>query len=179
MAEALLRHRLEQVGVTATLSSAGLLPGDRPATDHGVATMADRGLDIAGHLSRQVTPELLSAADLVIGMAREHVREVAVIEPEAGPRTFTLKELVRAAEAKGGRHRNETFSEWLDRLAARRRHDDMVGVGYDATYDVEDPIGRSRADYEATADELDDLLARLVALAWPAPTLQHGQERSA
>jgi protein-tyrosine-phosphatase len=122
---------------------------------------------------------MLRAADLVIGMAREHVREVAVLEPEAGAHTFTLKELVQAAEAKGGRHRAEPISEWLARLAAGRRRDDMVGVGYDAIYDVDDPIGRSRSDYEVTADELDDLLGRLVALAWPTPTVQQGQERSA
>ena len=52
-------------------------------------------------------------------------------------------------------------------------------MGYDDAYDIADPVGGSRADYEATADELDGLLGRLVALAWPTAGVQHGQERSA
>ena len=99
MAEALLRHRLESVDPTVTVSSAGIYPGGMPATGHGVATMAERGLDLESHRSLQVTSELLQSADLVIGMAREHVREVAVVEPAAVDRAFTLKELVRMAEA--------------------------------------------------------------------------------
>jgi protein-tyrosine phosphatase len=179
MAEALLRHRLEQVDPTVTVSSAGLHPGDRPATAHGVATMADRGLDIGSHRSRTLTRELLGGADLIIGMAREHVREVAVTEPDALDRTFTLKELVRAAEADGRRRPAEAVGEWLGRIGRGRRPDDLLGVGHDDAYDIEDPIGRGRADYEATADELDALLSRLVALAWPTADLEDGQERSA
>jgi hypothetical protein len=34
--------------------------------------------------------------------------------------------------------------------------------------DIEDPVGRGRADYETTAEEIDDLLRRAVALAFPA-----------
>jgi protein-tyrosine phosphatase len=179
MAEALLRHRLVEAGVEATVSSAGLLTGGRPATGHGVAAMASRGLDLKGHRSRQLAIPLVQRADLIIGMAREHVREVAVTDPPALARTFTLKELVRAAEAKGARGADESFDEWLARLAVGRRRDQLVGVGHDRAFDIADPVGRGRADYEATADEIDGLLARLVELAWPALDIDEGQERSA
>ncbi len=96
-----MRHHMEQAGVPATVSSAGLHPGGRPATDHGIAAMADRGFDLVGHRSRQLDADLLEGADVVIAMAREHVREVAVLDQDALRRTFTLKELVRAAEAQG------------------------------------------------------------------------------
>ena len=71
--------------------------------------------------------------------------------------------------------------------AARRRgctprtagdRDALLGVGHDQAYDIEDPIGGGLADYEVTADELDELLGRLVALAWPSVTAPQ-QERSA
>jgi protein-tyrosine phosphatase len=179
MAEVLLRHRLGQVDRTVTVSSAGLYEGGRPATDHGIATMAARGLDLGAHRSRQATSELLRRADVVIAMAREHVREVAVLEPAAIDRSFTLKELVRLAQAGGGRRVGEPLGEWLARISASRRRDDLLGVGYDDAYDIADPIGRGRADYEATADQIDELLGRLVALAWPAPATHHEQERSA
>jgi protein-tyrosine phosphatase len=164
MAEVLLRHHLEQAGVDAAVSSAGLYPGGRPATGHGVQTMAARGLDLTGHASRQLTRDLVAEADLVVGMAREHVREVAVLDGTALGRAFTLKELVRAGEAAGPRRADEPLPAWLDRVAAGRRPADLLGTGHDPRLDVEDPIGRDREDYEATADELDDLLGRLVHL---------------
>jgi protein-tyrosine phosphatase len=178
MAEVLLRRRLEQAGVSATVSSAGLHPGGRPATAHGVETMAERGLDLAPHRSRQLAAGLVQQADLVIGMAREHVREAAVVEPGAIDRSFTLKELVRLAESAGPRRAGEPLDGWLGRLVAGRRREDLLGVGHDDAFDIEDPVGRGRADYDATADEIDRLLARLVDLAWPA-TIRQGQERSA
>ena len=40
-------------------------------------------------------------------------------------------------------------------------------------------MGRPLADYEVTADELEDLIDRLVALVWPAEVDDDAQERSA
>lgn len=166
MAEALLRHRLASAGVDATVSSAGLHPGGRPATAHGIEVMAARGFDTSGHRSRQLGCDLIQPADLIVGMAREHIREVAVIDPGALDRTFTLKELVRLGDASGPRRPDEPFPDWLARIAQGRQRQALMGVGHDPDFDVEDPVGRGRPDYEATADELDDLLARLVALAF-------------
>jgi protein-tyrosine phosphatase len=91
MAEVLLRRHLEQAGVDATVSSAGLLRGGVAATDHGVAAMADRGLDLSRHASRRIDADMLERADLVIAMARQHVREAAVLVPGVLSKTFTLK----------------------------------------------------------------------------------------
>lgn len=167
MAEALLRHHL---GGTqdVRVSSAGRHPGGMPATDHGQATMAARGLDLSGHTSRQLDRAMLAQADLVLGMAREHVREAVVLDPAAIAKTFTVKELVRAATAVGPRHDDEPLAAWLARVGEGRRRDILLGVGHDDAFDIEDPIGRARRDYEQTADELDHLLAVLVELAWPA-----------
>lgn len=168
MAEVLLRHHLERAGIDASVSSAGLYPGGSPATAHGVATMADRGLDLTLHRSRQLDADLVGRADLILGMAREHIREVAVIDRDALPRAFTLKELVRAGEAAGPRSEGEDLADWLRRVGSGRRRDRLLGTGHDPAMDVEDPVGRGVADYETTADEIDDLLRSLVTLAWPA-----------
>src|SRR5688500_1788742 len=45
MAAALLSRRLDDAGVEAAVSSTGILFDGKPATDHGVAVMADRGVD--------------------------------------------------------------------------------------------------------------------------------------
>src|SRR3546814_13077819 len=101
-------------------------------------------------------------------MAREHVREVAVLDPGALARTFTLKELVRAGAAIGHRRPDEALDAWLRRAGAGRRKDLLVGVGHDDSYDIEDPVGRGPDDYEINPDQLDGLLARRVELPSPA-----------
>jgi protein-tyrosine-phosphatase len=103
-------------------------------------------------------------------MAREHVREVAVLDPSALAKSFTLKELVDRARAVGPRPADEPLADWITRAAAGRRREDLVGVGHDDALDVDDPVGRSRDDYDATAALLDDLLGGLVELAWPVDT---------
>jgi protein-tyrosine phosphatase len=176
MAEVLLRRHLAQAGVDATVHSAGLHPGGSPATAHGVAAMARRGLDLGPHRSRRVDASLVEGADLVVGMAREHVREAAVLGTGVLDKAFTLKELVELGEALGPRRAHEALGDWLGRVAATRARTDLLGVGHDDRFDVADPVGRGAADYEITAELLDGLLARLVALGWPA-TRQ--EERSA
>jgi protein-tyrosine phosphatase len=179
MAEAMLRHRLEAQGVSATVSSAGLYPAGHPAMGYAVQVMADRGLDLEPHRSRQLGADLLARADLVLGMTREHVREVAVLDAAALGKTFTLKELVRAGLDAGPRRRGESVAAWLSRVGAGRRREALLGVGHDPEFDVDDPAGRPVADYEDTADELESLIDRLVLLVWPAGVDDGAAERSA
>jgi protein-tyrosine-phosphatase len=162
MAEGLLRTHLAAAGVPAAVGSAGLLPGGSPATRHAVEVMAERGIDISGHHSRMLDSALVRSTPLIIGMTRHHVREAVVTYGAAIERTFTLKELVRRGEKVGARGRSEPVSVWLARVAKGRVVSDMVVD--DPDDDVADPIGRPRYEYEATAAELDDLLARFVTL---------------
>jgi protein-tyrosine phosphatase len=166
MAAALLTRRLDDAGVKAVVSSAGLLFDGKPATDHGVAVMAERGVDTSGHRSRRLRPDVVAEADLIVAMARSHVREaVALAGPGVLPRTFTLKEIVRRGEERGGRAADEPLAAWLARLATGRRTADLLGES--DVDDVADPIGGPRRDYERTAAELDDLTARLARLLAP------------
>jgi protein-tyrosine-phosphatase len=162
MAAALLGRRLDAAGVKAGVSSAGLLFDGKPATDHGLKVMAHRGLDTSGHRSRRLRPDLVAGADIVIGMARVHVREAVALVPDALGRAFTLKEIVRRGEERGGRAPGESVEAWLARLQAGRRVTDLLGDS-DAD-DVADPIGGPLRAYERTAEELDDLTARLAGL---------------
>ena len=102
--------------------------------------MAARGCDVTGHRSRLVTAEDLARADLVLGMAREHVRHAAVLLPDIWPRAFTLRELVR----RGQRGRcprcpaSRSATGWPGwRAGASRR--DLLGSG--TADDVADPVG--------------------------------------
>ena len=162
MAAAFLSRRLEEAGVKAAVSSAGLLFDGKPATDYGRAVMADRGIDTSAHRSRKLRPGLLNGVELVLGLAREHVAEAAAYGNDVWGRAFTLKEIVRLGEERGGRAPGEPLEQWLARLHEGRRRTDLFG-GSEAD-DVDDPIGGSRRDYERTAAELDDLTGRLARL---------------
>jgi protein-tyrosine phosphatase len=162
IAAALLASRLRDAGVEAHVHSAGMVDDGRPATDLAIAVMADRGLDTSAHRSRRLRPELVATADVIVGMARAHVREVVAARPEAWPRTFTLKELVRLGEERGPRAPGQPLGDWLATLHSGRRTTDLLGDS-DAD-DVADPMGRSRRVYERTAAELEALIDRLAGL---------------
>ncbi len=164
MAEAFLRSHLAAAGVPAVVRSAGLLESGNPASASGVELMAGRGLDLRAHRSATVSAAILREADLILGMAREHVREAVVLDAGLWPRTFTLKELVRRGEATGPRQAGETLGEWLARVGQGRRISDLTGSS--SADDIADPIGGPRSAYERLAAELDDLLDRLVADAF-------------
>lgn len=162
-----MRHRLDELGIDATVSSAGLLYDGRAATGTGVEAMAARGIDTSGHTSRKLHVGLLDV-DLVLGMAREHVREAVMLRTERFGHTFTLKELVRRGEAVGPREPSETLDAWLALVAEGRQPRDLLGSSLDD--DVADPIGQGLAVYERTAAELADLVDRVIDLIWPETT---------
>jgi protein-tyrosine-phosphatase len=163
MAEAMLRRKLADMGIDGHVHSAGLRFDGEPASANGVDVLAERGLDISEHRSRMVTRELIEHADLVIAMAREHVREAVLLCPDAWPRVFTLKELARRGSEVGTRF-DEPLSSWLNRLHASRTRAELLGDS--PADDVADPIGTPRAAYERTATEIDQLLDHVIELAF-------------
>jgi protein-tyrosine phosphatase len=164
MAEVLFAEALAGRGVDARVSSAGLLEDGRPASEHSVTCMADRGLDLDGHASRVMTPAMLAEADLIVGMERRHVREAAVLERDCWPRAFTLRELARRALAAGPR--DTDLVTYLAGLAEGRTPSDHLGAGRDD--DVADPIGRNLRAYRRCAEDLDGLVTTVVDHLWPA-----------
>ena len=168
MVEFFLRRRLEELGVEATVSSAGRLFDGVPADADGLDVLRAMGIDASGHRSRQLTRRLAGDVDLVLGMAREHVRDAVVLDPDLWPRAFTIKELVRRAAAVGPRSPGQPFDEWLAKVHAGRARADVLGSSPDD--DVADPIGGGPDVFRRTAAELDDLTARLVELAWAHAT---------
>lgn len=167
MAEGILKARLAEAGIEASVSSAGLIPGGMPATPAAVDVLSGRGIDISGHESRQLAAEQIERADLVLGMTRAHVREAVVLAPDALPRTFTVKELVQRAGLTGARAAGQPMAEYLAKLSTGRQLDDLLGS--DPYDDIADPVGQPRKVYEATAAELDEWLARVVDTLWPGP----------
>src|SRR5207244_3940599 len=128
------------------ITSAGSVRGGQRASGGSVRVMAARGLDLADHRSTQLHRQMVDDADLVIAMARVHVRESAVLEPSAFRKTFTLRELVRRGEAYGPA---TDLDGWLDAIGAGRRPSELLGD--DPADDIADPIGMPDEAYEETA----------------------------
>jgi protein-tyrosine-phosphatase len=165
MAQAMLSARLAARGITGPVHSAGLVGDDRPPPAEVASVLAARGFDVRGHRSHVVTREDIAAAGLVLGLAREHVRHAAVLAPDAWPRAFTLRELVRRGGQAGARAPGEPLAAWLGRAGADRSRRDLLGRNPDD--DVPDPYGLPLAAYQATAGLLDGLTSDLAALCWP------------
>lgn len=101
MAEGLLRHYIGQAGLPeqVTVHSAGTFATpDKPAISFTVEAMAQRGIDISGHRTRQITPELLRMADLILVMDEEHRRSIFYHSPGYLTRTFLFSELSGGSE---------------------------------------------------------------------------------
>jgi protein-tyrosine phosphatase len=161
----MLSAQLAASGLAVPVTSAGLLADGHPPPPEVVSVMAASGIDVTGHRSRIVTADDLAAADLILGLAREHVRHAAVLLPAAWPRAFTIRELARRGRQSGARAPGEPLGDWLTRAADGRRRPDLLGSH--PADDVADPAGGPPRGYQATADLLDRLTRDLVELGWP------------
>jgi protein-tyrosine phosphatase len=156
MAEGFLRWEAERRGLDISVRSTGTHAWTgRAATFDGRRVMADMGVPIEDHRTLELDERLLDWADLVIGMSREHVREVTRAFPEAAPKTFTLKGFLELLPSLPP---YQDTGSWLDQ--ARRLRD---GTEPPKDQDIEDPIGERAAAYRRVASEIRGLVERFAA----------------
>lgn len=84
MAAGALRHALGPDADRVIVESAGTSAWEgQPATDPSIRVADAAGVDITGHRSRRVTPEMLRAADLVLVMEPAHRAAVQALGAES------------------------------------------------------------------------------------------------
>ncbi|MGB2805634.1 MAG: low molecular weight protein arginine phosphatase [Candidatus Zixiibacteriota bacterium] len=139
MAEGILKKMLEDKGVdNLEVSSAGTHGlSNAPASLFAREVAGDRNIDLSGHRSRRLTPEMIREADLILAMSQEHLDYIKRIGGTAGDRTFLLKAFprVHSASNKGGNG----------------------GV-----LSIEDPIGSSPDDYERSFADIEKEIKRIL-----------------
>lgn len=81
IAEALARHVAVERGLTNLVAeSAGTnAEAGRPASDGAVLVALERDLDLTGHRARQLTPEIVAGADLILVMGPHHQERVEAL----------------------------------------------------------------------------------------------------
>ena len=90
--ERLLAHALADTSIEVTSAGTGAL------VDHPIHESSARRLDAAGvpssdFAARQLTPEMVKAADLIVAATREHVGGAAQLHPSALRKGFALLDL--------------------------------------------------------------------------------------
>ena len=92
MAAAVLQNALgNQRGITVESAGLGVMV-DHPAAEHAVELLKDRGIDISGHRARQLTPELLRDADLILVMESKHKKAVKAEDSTVRGKLFRFGE---------------------------------------------------------------------------------------
>ena len=140
---------------TAAATGAPMHPSSQRA-------LAAYGLDGSDFRSRRLTGYALDEADLVLCATREHLTAVVALSPTAAPRSFTLRELARAAAlvspAELPSAGPEARARALVTLAGRRRDEAAAADPYDD--DLADPLGATAPASTAFAELVEHWLRR-------------------
>ncbi len=113
-----------------TVESAGLgaLVG-HPASDFAVELMRERGVDITSHRARQLNPDLVRAADLILVMELGHKKAIDEMDPAARGKVHRLGEWQdreisdpyrqsKTVYAEALKNIEDSVADWVERLTA-------------------------------------------------------------
>lgn len=170
MAEGLLRKLAQERGMELEVRSAGVSAiSGTSISRHASAILRDEGIN--DHMtSTQLSAENVAWADLILTLTGGHKRHLLQYFPAAVSKTYTLKEYVHDEEAVNGDIRE------LDSLYADAELTIALGGEPDAaalqriieirqripSFDITDPFGGSREDYELAAAEIRTALYSLI-----------------
>ena len=130
MAEALLRDALRgQQEMTVESAGLGALVG-YPADEHAVELMSEQGIDITAHRARQLHPDMVAAADLILVMESGHKNSIDTADPTTRGKVYRLGEWQdkdigdpyrqpKAAFADALQDIEDGVADWVERLTQR------------------------------------------------------------
>ncbi|WP_127537247.1 low molecular weight protein arginine phosphatase [Paenibacillus illinoisensis] len=170
MAEGLLRKLAAERSIQVEVRSAGVAAASgMPISRHAEAVLRDHQAEGPGH-STQLNASLIGWADLVLTLTRSHKQHVMQVFPDSVHKTYTLKEYVE--------NDNQVLNDLqeLDSLFATLELKRALGQEILASerervieirqripsFDISDPFGGSRDDYNIAAAEIRTALDRLL-----------------
>ncbi len=98
MAEGLMRQKLAERGLEGQhqVRSAGTWAvNGRPASEHAVAVLQERGIDISDHIARTVTADDVAEATLILVMSRDHAQMLRNTWPQYDWKVHRLSAMSR------------------------------------------------------------------------------------
>ena len=164
MAEGFLRAEIlrRDLASSITVASCGTWGWEgSPAIPESVEAAAERGADISSHIARRISPAMVDAAVLVLGLTEEHCAAAVEAVPAAASRTFTVKELALLADELPAFEQALEAHTLEGRVAAAHELRDAGFEGNPLDMDVVDPLGLAFETYKAVAWEIDELCGRI------------------
>lgn len=136
MAEGIFKHLIQDKNIDINVSSAGISAYEgEAANEKAISTLKKKGIDITNHTARQLTNEIIYESDLILTMTRNHKNIIINAVPEHSNKVFTLKEYAYII------NNEENGSKNLD---------------------IADPFGLDYNIYEKCAEEIEELLKKIV-----------------
>lgn len=170
MAEGILRKLAGEQGVDVEVRSAGVAAAEGVQISyHAEGVLRDNQIHDQ-MTSTPLRPELTDWAELILTLTQGHKRQVIQYFPGSAGKTFTLKEYVEDDEQVLREMRE------LDGLLAARELQMSLGQQVSEAdgqriielrqrmpvYDISDPFGGSRDEYDRTAAEIRSALDKLL-----------------
>ncbi|MBX4152191.1 protein tyrosine phosphatase [Paenibacillus sp. LC231] len=170
MAEGMLRKLAKQRGIPLETKSAGVSAVDgMPVSHHAESILRDQ--DIQERLvSKPLTANLVEWADLILTLTQSHKQYAIRQFPHAADKMHTLKEFVEDDRRVLDDLREQDSLYAALELARSLGHDvsdrdreRLIELRQRIpSFDISDPFGGSREEYEATAAEIRTALFRLL-----------------
>jgi protein-tyrosine phosphatase len=148
---------------------------------HAADVLREHGADPGGFVARELGPDQVLAADLILGATREHREQVRLLDPYAIGRVFSIREFARFArqvdESKLPAGDPAIRARVLvDRVAMMRTP--RPGPGH-VDDDIPDPFGAPLHVFRLCAESIAEGLAGLVAHLSPAATAGRREQSTA
>lgn len=165
-----LRKLAAERGIQVNVRSAGVAASTgMPISRHAEAVLKDHQAEGPSQ-STQLSAELIEWADLVLTLTRSHKQHVMQVFPDSIQKTYTLKEYVENDEQV--LHDLEELDSLFATLEMKRALGQEILASEREraieirqripSFDISDPFGGSRDDYNITAAEIRTALSKLL-----------------
>lgn len=171
LAEGLCRMMAKREGIQIEVRSAGVSAMDgSPPSRHSQDILRKKGASDGLSGSRYLHKDEIRWADLILTMTMSHKRSVVERHPEAVDKIFTLKEYafddpetISAIEAHESLLSDIQLKQALGQPVTPEDRERLRSFNLSApNFDIADPFGGSRQDYEEAAAEIEQALSRLL-----------------
>ena len=161
------RLRQELSGTAITVTSAGTQGLVGQDMDPATRRLLDRaGADSREFAARELTSELVAAADLVLTAAREHRGLAARLHPAALNRVLTLRDLADLLEEVTVEDvaANGSDGSWVRRVVATAASRRALVPARQEDVDITDPVGRPPEVFSRMAAEVEAAIRPVVSV---------------
>jgi len=162
-----LRQELDDTQIGVASAGTGALVG-RPIEPMAAERLQAAGGDPAGFEARDLTAQMIRAADLVLCATREHRAAVVRMEPKGLRRAFALLDFADLAEHMPPGPPERSFLEPPDAnfvqrvVAAAELHRDDVHARLDGDADIIDPFHRGEREFDKMVQQIEAALVPIV-----------------